>query len=285
MQHLLQRVVDLGAPAQRLGKRARAHRHDHELLEVHVVVSMHAAVEDVHHGRGQQVRVRAADVLVQRLLSRLSSSLGAGQRRAEDGVRAQGTLVVGAVHLQHDVVDEALIVGLDADERLGDLLVHVGDSIQCALAEIAALVAVAQLDGLERARRSARRHRGTAERAVFQHHFNFHGRVAARVQNLATEHIDDDAHACLLVGFPALPHRHGKDALRGNHSTSEAQRSSLWPFSRHCRQAVERAKREPYLFNALARSRSPEKVRGVLVRDDAPHLRLAPASLAMGELG
>ena len=70
----------------------------------------------------------------------------------------------------------------------------------------------------------------TAERAVFQHHFNFHGRVAARVQNLATEHIDDDAHACLLVGFPALPHRHGKDALRGNHSTSEAQSPILRAF-------------------------------------------------------
>ena len=69
-----------------------------------------------------------------------------------------------------------------------------GHGVQRALAQIAALVAVAQLHGLESARGSARGNRRAAEGAVFQHHFNFHGRVAARVQNLATEHIDDDAH-------------------------------------------------------------------------------------------
>ena len=65
VQDLLQRVVDLRAPAQRLGERGRANRHDHEFLEVNVVVGMHAAVQDVHHRRGQHMRPDAADVLVQ----------------------------------------------------------------------------------------------------------------------------------------------------------------------------------------------------------------------------
>ena len=72
MQNLLQRVVDLGAPTKRLGERGGADRHDHELLEVDVVVRMNAAVQDVHHRRGEQMSVRATDVLVQwqrRLLS------------------------------------------------------------------------------------------------------------------------------------------------------------------------------------------------------------------------
>ena len=65
MQHALEGVVDLSAPTQALGKARGAHRHDHKLLEVNVIVGMHAAVEDVHHGRGQQMGVDAAQVLVQ----------------------------------------------------------------------------------------------------------------------------------------------------------------------------------------------------------------------------
>ena len=54
LQDLLERVVDLGAHAQTLGERGRAYRHDHELLQVDVVVRVHAAVEDVHHRHRQR---------------------------------------------------------------------------------------------------------------------------------------------------------------------------------------------------------------------------------------
>ena len=52
----VQRVVDLGAPAQAFGERRRAERHDHELLEVGRVLGVLAAVEDVHQRHGQDVR-------------------------------------------------------------------------------------------------------------------------------------------------------------------------------------------------------------------------------------
>ncbi|MBU1674157.1 hypothetical protein KKA85_00075, partial [bacterium] len=52
-QHLLEGVEHLGAHLQRLGERLSAGGHDHELLDVHVVVGVRAAVEDVHHGHGQ----------------------------------------------------------------------------------------------------------------------------------------------------------------------------------------------------------------------------------------
>ena len=194
MQHLLQGVVDLGAPAQGLGKGGSAHGHDHELLEVHVVVGMHTAVQDVHHGRRQKMRVRTAHVLVQRQLGSLRGGLGHGQRRAQDGVGAEGPLVLRAVGLDHGGIHHALILGLKADEHVGDLVVHMGHGIQRALAQITALVAVAQLHGLESARGSARGNRRAAEGAVFQHNFHFDGGVAARVENLAPVHIDDDAH-------------------------------------------------------------------------------------------
>ena len=133
VQDLLERVVDLGAPAQRLGERGGAHRHDHELLEVHVVVGMHAAVQDVHHGRGQQVGVRAAHVLVQRQLGgfgRTPSRMPATTPR--DGVRAERALVVGAVECSSMMPSTGpLVVGFEADERVGDLLVHVDATASC----------------------------------------------------------------------------------------------------------------------------------------------------------
>ena len=67
-------------------------------------------------------------------------------------------------------------------------------ALQHALAEIAALVAVAQLDRLVRAGRGARGHRGAALAAVLQHHVDLHGRVAAAVEDLAADDVDDGGH-------------------------------------------------------------------------------------------
>jgi hypothetical protein len=122
-------VEDLGAPAQRLGEARRADRHDHELLEVDVVVGVLAAVEDVHHRHRQHVRVGAADVAVERQAERVGGGLGDRQRDAEDGVGAELALVVGAVELDHRAVDLALVEASMPDERLGDLAVHVGDGL------------------------------------------------------------------------------------------------------------------------------------------------------------
>jgi hypothetical protein len=62
VQRLLQRVEDLGPHPQALGERRRARRHDHELLEVDLVVGVGAAVEHVHHRHGQDRRLLPAEV-------------------------------------------------------------------------------------------------------------------------------------------------------------------------------------------------------------------------------
>lgn len=66
MQDLLQRVVDLSTPTQTLCEALSANGHDHELLEVDVVVCMNASVEDVHHRRGKRMSIDASEVLVER---------------------------------------------------------------------------------------------------------------------------------------------------------------------------------------------------------------------------
>ena len=114
VQDALEHVVGLGAPAQRLAEAGRADRHDHELLEVHAVVGVDPAVQHVHHRHGQHVGVGAADGAVQRDLQLGGRRLGRRQRHAEDGVGPEAGLVVGAVEVDHRLVDGPLVEGVEA---------------------------------------------------------------------------------------------------------------------------------------------------------------------------
>ena len=206
MQDLLEGVVDLGAPAQALGEGGGTHGHDHELLEVDVVVGMHAAVEDVHHRHGQGVGVGAAQVGVQRQVHRVGGSAGAGHGGAQDGVGAQAGLVLGAVEVDEHGVDLALAGGVLAHEGVGDLLVHMVDCGEHALAQVAGAIGVTHLAGLEGAGGSAARHAGAAEGAVVKGHLDLDRGVAARVKNLTAVHIDDRAHSSVSFSL-AWAHR------------------------------------------------------------------------------
>ena len=193
LQHRLQRVVDLRALAQRLGEGRRADRGDHELLDVDVGVGVRAAVEDVHHRHRQQVRVGAADVPVERQVRAVRGRPGHGERDAEDRVGAELGLVGRAVELEHRLVDQPLVVGLEALDHRGDVLHDGLDRLQHTLADVP-LAAVAQLDRLERAGGRATGHRGARERAVVESDLDLHGGVAARVEDLAGADSCDGSH-------------------------------------------------------------------------------------------
>ena len=198
VQHALEGAVDLGAPAQALGKARSTHGHNHELLEVNVVVGMHAAVEDVHHGRGQQVGVNAAQILVQRQARRLCRSAGNGQRYAQNGVGAELGFVGRAVGGNQRGVNGTLIEGIEAHDGIGALVVDMLDGLRNALAQVTTLVAVAQLASFESAGRSARRHHRAAEAAVLEHDLDLDGGVAAAVEHFATVDVQNIAHVVSL---------------------------------------------------------------------------------------
>src|SRR5690606_11977785 len=61
LEHGFQTVEYLRAHLQGLSKAAGSHRHDHELLDVNVVISMLAAVQNVHHGHRKDFGVDAPD--------------------------------------------------------------------------------------------------------------------------------------------------------------------------------------------------------------------------------
>ena len=90
---------------------------------------MRAAVEDVHHRHRQQVGVRAADVAVERQAGRVGGGARDRERDAEDRVGAELRLVGRAVELEHRLVDEPLVVGVEALDRRADRLDHAVDGL------------------------------------------------------------------------------------------------------------------------------------------------------------
>ena len=125
---------------------------------------------------------------------RRGRGLGDRQRDAEDGIGAEPRLVGRAVERDHRLVDLDLRLRIHAADGVENLAVDRVDRLAHALAEIALLVAVAQLDRLVRAGRGARRHRGAAERAVLQHDVDLDGRIAAAVEDFAADDVDDGGH-------------------------------------------------------------------------------------------
>ena len=108
MEDAFQGVEGLGPVAQGLGEARRADGHDHELLEVHAVVGVLAAVEDVHHRHRQPHRPRPAQVGVQRQFGGHRRGPGDRHRNAQDGVGPQLALGGRAVQVDHQAVDLGL---------------------------------------------------------------------------------------------------------------------------------------------------------------------------------
>ena len=193
-EHLLERVEHLGAHPQGLAEVGRAEGLDHELLDVHVVVRVGAAVQDVHHRHGQDAGAHAADVAVERQVEGVGRGAGDGERHAEDGVGAQVALVGRAVELAEQLVDAHLVGGVEALDLGGDDLVHVGHGLGGSLAAVAGGLAVAKLDGLILAGGGARGHVGAADGAGFELDFHLDGGVAAGVEDFSGVGAHDRRH-------------------------------------------------------------------------------------------
>ena len=188
-------MKDFRPGTQRFGEACGASRHDHEFLDVDRIVGVHAAIDDVHHRHRQGPRCRAADIAVERQLVGSRCRLGGGERHAENGIGTEAALVGRAVESDHGFVDLDLGFGVHAAERVEEFAVDRFDRAAHALAEIALLVAVAELDRLVRSGRGAGRHGGAAARAVGQNDVDLHGRIAAAVENFAADNVDNGGHA------------------------------------------------------------------------------------------
>src|SRR5690554_6073479 len=188
LQHFLQAVEDFRADTQSLCKALHSNRLNHELLDVHVVIRVLTTVQDVHHRyRHGEFAGRAVDisnVRIQRLLQRNSSRLGRCKGDGQNGVGAQVGLVLGAVQIQHNLVQTTLIRRIFTDQCITNLAVYRINRFQDALTQITGSITITQLQRLAGTGGCTRRRTSGADGAVFQNNIGFNGRVAAGIQNL-----------------------------------------------------------------------------------------------------
>ncbi len=117
---------------------------------------MRTTIDDVHHRYGQDTGGGTADIAIKRQSSRIGSSLGHRQRDAKDGVRAKLGLVRCTIKIEQHLIDRNLILGVKAEQCIGNDGLDMLDRLDDALAHIALLVAIAKLNRFH-ARRSKRR--------------------------------------------------------------------------------------------------------------------------------
>ena len=87
-----------------------------------------------------------------------------------------------------------MLGSIEAGKRLGNFAVHVLDRAQHSLAEIALVVAIAQLNRLVLARGSPAGHGGAAAGTIGEEDLGFHGRVSAGIENLSGGDLRDRGH-------------------------------------------------------------------------------------------
>nr|pir phosphopyruvate hydratase - Deinococcus radiodurans (strain R1) [Deinococcus radiodurans] len=181
-EDFFQVVKGLGAVAQCFTEARSADRHHHELLKIHAVVGVGAAVDDVHHGHRQGLGVGAAEVAVERDVELGSGGAGSREAHRQNRVAAHVALVGGAVHVHQRLVDGGLLTGVHADEGRAEGLTHVLHGTFHALAHVP-LAAVTQFERLVAAGTRSRRHDGPARKTAVEVDFGFDGGVPTRIQH------------------------------------------------------------------------------------------------------
>ena len=217
-EHALERVENLATRADRLAERVHAPRHHHEFLEIHRRVRVRAAVDDVHHRHGQDLRVRSAEVFVKWLIELTGGRFRRGQRDREDRVRPELRFVLRAIERDHRAVDPHLVERIAALDDLGDGFVHVRHRLGHAFAEVAILHPVAQFPSLVLPGARPARHDGPPDRPARERDFGFDSGIAAGVDDLAGVDGDDfgERHGIENLGIRIVEMRRAAKAARGH---------------------------------------------------------------------
>ena len=183
-EHLLERVVHLGADPQRLGERpAPTGTTMNSCRSIEFVACAPPLITFII-GTGSVARAVAAEVAEERDARVGRGGLRGRERDAEDRVRAEPALVRRAVELDQRRSSPAWSAASRPTTAPRDLAAHVRDRLRHALAA-ATPAAVAQLDRLVHAGRGAGGDRRAPERAGLERDVDLDGRVPARVEDPA----------------------------------------------------------------------------------------------------
>ena len=155
---------------------------------------MGSAVENVHHGHGQDSGIAAADIPVQAQPQGIGRRLCNRQGHRQNGIGSQTALVGGTVQLDKQSVDVRLIHGIVTRQSLGNLGVHMQYCLADTLAQIAARIAVAQLAGFINTRGRTAGDRCPTNTAALQKNLRFHRGISAGIQDLTTFYSKNSLH-------------------------------------------------------------------------------------------
>ena len=90
---------------------------------------MRPTVKHIQHRNRQHVGIRTTHVAVQRQIGMAGGRLCNGQTNAQQGIRTETSLVAGAVEVDLELVDTALLERILTGYSLGDLPIHVGNGL------------------------------------------------------------------------------------------------------------------------------------------------------------
>ena len=124
--------------AHRFFQGFRANRLNHEFLNVDVVVSVLAAVDDVHHRQwhGEFAGVPFSSAMCSYSgmpLEAAAAFAAAGNR--QNGVGAEVGFVLGAVQIDHDLVDVRPVFGIFTQYCLSNRTVYCSNGFQYAFTQ------------------------------------------------------------------------------------------------------------------------------------------------------
>src|SRR5437660_7386239 len=230
VQQLLERMKHLGAGAQRLAKARRPDRQDHELLDIQAVVGVGAAIDDVHHRHGHDglatVAERLPEIAIERQPCIARRGVRARNRYSEQRVGAEPALVLRAVELDQPAIDAGLVARVVAEQRLPQHGVDMLHRREHALAAVALLVAIAQLDRFARPGGSTRRDRRSAGNTRIEDDVGFHGGMAAGIEDFAAADLGDSAHGLAFL-LCACAHDYSSDSSNGRALTARSSSLSV----------------------------------------------------------
>lgn len=161
---------------------------------------MRAAVDDIHHRRGKDAGVDAAQVAIERKLEGAGRGTGGRHRDGEDGVRAEFGFVFGTIDGDHGRVNEPLVGGIHAHEFRGKDGLNIFDGLEDAFAQVVFLVAVTQLNGFMLTGRGSTGDCSAPTGSSVKDDVGFDGRVASGVEDFARVNRDNLCHVAPVVG-------------------------------------------------------------------------------------
>ncbi len=123
--------------------------------------------------------IHPTNIAVERQTKCIGRGFGDCQAGAQNGIGAQFGFVGSAIQIQQELIDHLLFDCIPPNQRVSDIFVDIIHSLENALTQEAAFVAVSHFQGFMDTGGCAGGHGCAAHRAIHQCDFDFYSRVAA----------------------------------------------------------------------------------------------------------